>query len=142
MNKLAKIITLIFIGIFSLSLLVPIHRTYAADICTASGVGQEMKDAAGCGDKDRDITPLITTILNTVIGITGIIAVIFVIIGGINYMTSAGDAGKVKKARDTILYACIGLVICALSFAIVNWVISGVSGQSGGTSGGNTESTN
>ena len=38
-------------------------------------------------------------------------------------MTSSGDAGKIKKARDTILYAVIGLIVVALAFALVNFVI-------------------
>ena len=50
-------------------------------------------------------------------------------IGGVGYMTSSGDAGKVKKAKDTILYGVIGLVIVALSFAIVNFVISSIISQ-------------
>ena len=68
----------------------------------------------------------VTAILNVVIGVLGMVCVIVMIIGGINYMTSAGDAGKVKKGKDTILYGLIGLVICVLSFALVNWVIKGV----------------
>ncbi|MCR5832343.1 MAG: hypothetical protein K6G36_00130, partial [Candidatus Saccharibacteria bacterium] len=40
------------------------------------------------------------------------------------YMTSAGDASKVKKGKDTILYGIIGLVIVGLAFAIVNFVIA------------------
>ena len=39
-------------------------------------------------------------------------------------MTSTGDAGKIEKAKKTILYATIGLVICALAFAIVNFAVS------------------
>ena len=45
-------------------------------------------------------------------------------------MTSAGDSSKVEKAKKTILYACIGLVIAALSFAIVNWAISAIANNS------------
>ena len=41
-------------------------------------------------------------------------------------MTSSGDAGKVKKAKDTILYGVIGLVVCVLAFAIVNFVITDI----------------
>lgn len=48
-------------------------------------------------------------------------------------MTSTGDAGKIKKAKDTILYAVIGLVVCALAFIIVNWAISIVSNSSSST---------
>ena len=63
---------------------------------------------------------------SVVLILSGIVAVIVIIIGGIGYMTSSGDAGKVKKAKDTILYGVIGLVIVALSFAIVNFVISNI----------------
>ena len=70
----------------------------------------------------------VRNIINAVIGALGIVAVIVIIIGGINYMTSSGDAGKVKKAKDTILYGVIGLVICVLAFAIVNFVISNILG--------------
>lgn len=66
----------------------------------------------------------LTGILNGIIGASSLVAVIFILIGGINYMTSAGDASKLQKAKSTILYAVIGLVICVLSFAIVNWAIS------------------
>ena len=81
------------------------------------------------GDDTLDVT--VINILNAVIGVLGIVAVIVMIIGGVLYMTSSGDAGKVKKAKDTILYGVIGLIVVALSFAIVNFVISNIIG--GGT---------
>lgn len=68
-------------------------------------------------------------IINAIIGVLGIVAVVVIIIGGISYMTSSGDAGRVKKAKDTILYGVIGLVICVLAFAIVNFVIKNIIGQ-------------
>lgn len=83
----------------------------------------------GQGDSATDGDYLINSvkdIINVVIGILGLVCVIVMIIGGVNYMTSSGDAGKVKKGKDTILYGLIGLVICALAFALVNWVIVGV----------------
>ena len=78
------------------------------------------------GDNDNSLETNIGNILNAVIGILGLVCVVVMIIGGINYMTSAGDAGKVKKGKDTILYGLIGLVVCVLAFALVNWVIMGV----------------
>ena len=63
-------------------------------------------------------------ILNAIIGVLALVAVVVMIVGGISYMTSSGDAGKVKKAKDTILYGLIGLIVCVLAFAIVNFVIS------------------
>ena len=78
------------------------------------------------GDGDGDLVGSVTGILNAVIAVLGIVAVVVIIIGGVSYMTSSGDAGKVKKAKDTILYGVIGLVIVALSFAIVNFVIGNI----------------
>jgi glucose uptake protein GlcU len=63
-------------------------------------------------------------ITNTVLYIVGILAVIMLIIGGIKYVTSGGDSKKVTDAKNTILYAIIGLIICFLAFAIVNFVIA------------------
>lgn len=68
------------------------------------------------------------TIINWIMGIIGLVCVIVVIVGGVQYMTSTGDPGKVKKAKDTILYGVIGLIIVALSAAIVNFVIKGIIG--------------
>ncbi len=71
----------------------------------------------------------IINIINAVVGVLALVCVIVIIIGGVNYMTSSGDAGKVKKAKDTILYGVIGLVVCVLAFAIVNFVISNIIGK-------------
>ena len=89
-----------------------------------STIPDALKEANGCsGGGGDNLATSVQGILSGVIAAAGVVAVIFIIIGGINYMTSAGDPSKTKKAKDTILYATIGLVICALSFAIVNWVI-------------------
>ena len=89
-----------------------------------SGSGATLPNTVG--DGQNTLTTDITNIINVVIGVLGLVCVIVMIIGGVNYMTSNGDAGKVKKGKDTILYGVIGLVICALAFAIVNWVIGGI----------------
>ncbi len=81
------------------------------------------------GDKENSLVVDVTSIINAVIGVLGLVCVVIMIIGGINYMTSSGDAGKVKKAKDTILYGLIGLVVCVLAFALVNWVIGSILGQ-------------
>ena len=71
----------------------------------------------------------VINIINGVIGILGFACVVVMIIGGVQYMTSAGDTGKVTKAKNTILYGLIGLVICVLAFAIVNFVIQNIIGS-------------
>lgn len=78
------------------------------------------------GDKESDLVGIITQILNIIVGLLGIVCVVVIILGGVSYMTSTGDAGKVKKAKDTILYGVIGLVVCALAAVIVNFVIANV----------------
>ena len=78
---------------------------------------------------DGDLGGSIVGILNGVIGILAAVCVVIIVLGGVQYMTSAGDAGKVKKAKDTILYAVIGLVVCALAATIVNFVIKNVLSQ-------------
>ena len=81
------------------------------------------------GDKDDTLIDNITAILNAIIFVLGLVCVVVMIIGGVNYMTSSGDAGKVKKAKDTILYGLIGLIVCVLAFALVNFVILNILGQ-------------
>ena len=70
-----------------------------------------------------DLTAQIKTVVNLILFILGIIAVIMIIIGGLRYTTSNGDAGGIKTAKDTILYAVIGLIVAILAFAIVNFVV-------------------
>ncbi len=76
-----------------------------------------------------DLMPTINTIINVIIGVVGFVAVIVIILGGVQYTTSAGDPGKVKKAKDTIMYGIIGLVVALLAFAIVNFVLSSIMGK-------------
>ena len=67
-------------------------------------------------------------ILNIVYSIIGIVAVVMVVIGGVSYATSQGDPGRLKKAKDTILYGIIGLVIVLMAFAITNFVLTALAG--------------
>ena len=91
----------------------------------AQNIGHNV-NTVGDNTTDQNLVGNITGVINAVIGVLGLVCVVVMIIGGINYMTSAGDAGKVKKGKDTILYGLIGLVVCVLAFALVNWVIVGI----------------
>ncbi len=73
-----------------------------------------------------DPSAMVGGIIDWVIGISGVVALVFIFIGGISYMTSAGDANKVQKAKKTILYAAIGLAIVALSLAISAFVTDAI----------------
>lgn len=141
MKSLAKIIfgiSLIFGGLIS----VP---TFAAepqnasdvDVCNLKGpdgkyyYSEEVRAAYGCTNDNPGIQTAegaVTMIINGILAALGIVCVIFILYGGIQYMTSAGDAAKLTKAKHTILYSCIGLIICALAFSIANFVIGILNG--------------
>ncbi len=76
--------------------------------------------------QNRDLMSTLTIIINVVVGVVGFIAVAMIVMGGISFATSQGDASKVAKARNTILYGVVGLVVALLAFAIVNFVLSSV----------------
>ena len=78
-------------------------------------------------------TGIITTITNTLLFIVGALAVIMIIFGGIRYATSAGNASSVTAAKNTILYAIVGLIIAFLAFALVNWVLGSLTPGAGGS---------
>lgn len=69
---------------------------------------------------------IFTVVVNVLLFIIGAICVIMLIWGGIRYTTSAGNSANVTAAKNTIMYAIIGLIIAFLAFAIVNWVLVSV----------------
>ena len=68
---------------------------------------------------------MVTSAVQWVIAMAGIVSVVFIVYGGVGYMTSAGDPSKLQKAKQSILYACIGLIIVALA-ELITAFISGV----------------
>jgi len=68
-------------------------------------------------------TPLFQTITNVLLFIIGAISVIMLIVGGIRYTVSGGDSAQITSAKNTILYAIIGIIVAILAYAIVNFVI-------------------
>ena len=62
-------------------------------------------------------------VANTLIFLVGAIAVLFLIIGGLRYVVSNGDSKQVEGAKNTILYAIIGIVVAIVSYAAVSFVI-------------------
>lgn len=69
----------------------------------------------------------ITTVVNIVLGITAAIAVLVIVIAGLRYILARGDPNAVAQARNAIIYAIVGLVITMAAFAIVTFVVGGVS---------------
>ena len=75
-------------------------------------------------EKVDDPQQLIKGIVNGILYFVGILSVIMLIWGGILYTTSSGDSNKVTTAKNTIMYAGIGLVVAIFAYAIVNFVLT------------------
>lgn len=69
-------------------------------------------------------------IITWVIAVSGLIALVYLIMGGYNYLTAGGDPAKADKGRVTITNAIIGLVIIAISFALATFVRNQISSDS------------
>lgn len=88
----------------------------------ASKIGEGVNQVGG-NDNTVKLEDRIKTITNILLFILGAIAVIMIIIGGIRYATSNGDSSQTKAAKDTILYAVIGLAVAIVAFAIVQFIL-------------------
>ena len=78
---------------------------------------------AGGGGETSNLGARIKTIVNILLYILGAIAVVMIVIGGIRYTTSNGDSSAITSAKNTILYAIIGLIVAILAYSIVNFVL-------------------
>lgn len=91
------------------------------------GVELEFDTTAGdcdtVGESGQKVTDIIKTIINVLSVIVGVVAVVMIIFGGLKYITSGGDSSNVSSAKNTIIYAIIGLVIVALAQFIVRFVL-------------------
>ena len=125
MKQTTKLIAQLSLAI-GLTALLPVATTFAAVTGGAAGGA-----AAAQGDgQPSDLfgnTGILTEIINIILFIVGILSVIMLIYGGLRYVISGGDSKKVTDAKNTIMYAIIGLIISILSFAIVNFIINAFS---------------
>jgi len=99
---------------------------------TASAQVQAGIDAANTNNTPQSLFAdggIFQLVVNVLLFIIGAISVIMLIFGGIRYTISAGDSSAVTAAKNTILYAIIGLIIAFLAFALVNWVLAALSGN-------------
>ncbi len=87
------------------------------------GAGIVSGSGAGCGTGTDTLNGVISKGLNFFSAIIGVIAVVMIMIGGIKYITSQGDSSQISSAKNTVLYAVIGLVVVAISQVIVHFVI-------------------
>lgn len=94
------------------------YRAMAA--CSDIGI----EGGAECGRTNNlTVQGGVTSTVNTLLWIVGVASVIVIIVGGLRYVLSGGDPKNTAAAKDTILYASIGLVVALLAYGIVNFVL-------------------
>ncbi len=116
LKRLGYLLTLVGLG--STLLVAPVGAINVFDDCAANPDAQVCKAA-----NTDDATSLIRNIINTLLYLIGSVSVIMIIVGGIRYTTSNGEPGQIKAAKDTIMYAVIGLAVAIFAYAIVQFVI-------------------
>ena len=105
----------------------------------AIGTVKEGAEAARGQDQTANLfgnTGVFSTITDVLLYVLGAISVIMIIIGGLRYVISGGNSANVTAAKNTILYAIVGIIIAILSYAIINFVLASFTGE-GGSSGTN-----
>jgi hypothetical protein len=93
-------------------------------LCAGATFDPSVKDCSGVKSSDGKIKELLKSVIDIFSFVVGFIAVVMIIIGGVKYITSGGDSGNVTGAKNTILYAIIGLVVVALAQLIVRFTLS------------------
>lgn len=134
MKKISKIITA---GAGAATLgLVYTQNAFAA----GNGLSNVQSGVTKTSDAAGGLTmqQVITTVINTMLFIVGLLAVVMLIYGGIRYVTSHGDKAQVTAAKETIMYAVVGLVVAIAAFAVVQWITNDV--FKGGASSGSSSS--
>ncbi len=125
-NICAVVMTMLGLG--GVAALSPVVAEPAYAVTNNSSVQDWVNEAGGTDatGSSEGLMGMIKNIINIVLGVVGIVAVVMMIMGGISFITSQGDAGKVTKARNTILYGVVGLIVALLAFAIVNFVLTNI----------------
>lgn len=127
MNKFKSIV--VTLGMLIASAL-PVNLLLAGNVsaatCTtpAGCASDGAKTTTDASARGAELPDRLRDIVNILLFVLGAIAVIIIVIGGLRYVLSSGDAGAIKGAKDTILYAVVGLIVALLAYAIVNFVIT------------------
>lgn len=112
--------------VFALTLLIP--NLVFAQAVEVDNTGGNTSGVVKLENKLNADTPqeLIGIVIDAVLGIVGSLALLMFVFGGITWMTSSGSADKVKKGRDIIVWAAIGLVIVFSAYGLTRVLLEGV----------------
>lgn len=121
MKRIKLFAVLLFAAVLGGAVLVPAASVGALD--PLENICADNSASTVCENKDENADSLIKDLVNVLLFIVGTLAVIMIIVSGIFYVISSGDAGRVAKAKNTLMYSIVGLVVAFVAYAIVNWVL-------------------
>jgi len=113
---------------FAFAVSAPAYAAEPTD-CVGYSESPSINNAVNCARSEDQPGSLFSaggifqTVTNVLLFLIGAIAVIMLIIGGIRYTISGGDSKAVESAKNTILYAIVGIIVALLAYAIVNFVV-------------------
>jgi cytochrome bd-type quinol oxidase subunit 2 len=96
-----------------------------ADASGAVTNGINQACATACNTKSN-LGQVFANVANILVFLVGSVSVIMIIVGGLRYVTSNGDSKQTEAAKNTVLYAVIGLVVAIVAYAIVNFVVTNI----------------
>lgn len=117
---------LMVLGLSGVATMSPAYALVCADGKTPVNSLTECPEWNNSQLSQKGLMDTLQVVINVIVGVIGFVAVLMIIMGGISFATSQGDSSKVAKARNTILYGVVGLVVALLAFAIVNFVLTNV----------------
>lgn len=95
--------------------------TFKSDACAGLSSISTSQD---CGSGNSGVTHIVSEIVSILSLVVGVLAVIFVIVAGMKYITSSGDSNKISSAKSTLVYAIVGIAVAALAQLIVHTVLN------------------
>ncbi len=125
-KKVAQGLLLVPFIALTVSIVAPVAPSTFAASCDDTITLTNGANCAQGDDQQSDLfgsNGVFKTITNVLLFLIGAVSVIMLIYGGIRYTVSGGDSTSVTAAKNTILYAVVGIVIAILAFAVVNFVI-------------------
>lgn len=125
MKKILFLLFIVFAFIFNLNFVLA-EPTGGLVPCTDDCTAQNL---FGGGNTPNTRDPIWTQLIQTALGISGIVILLFFVVGGVMMIVSRGEKGLISKAQAIMKNSIIGLIIVFLAFTIVKFVIFALAGS-------------
>jgi hypothetical protein len=116
MNKLSGVIIFLFVVFCAAPQLNPAFASFTAGCPSGAGIGVNTVWTLDC------VFPLVANFVSLALTLAGIVAMFLIIYSGIKFMLSSGDPKQLEGARNTLIYAILGLLLVFFSFGIVLFI--------------------